>query len=271
MQTNYSTFIIDDVLPEDLFNYPGPDNKEFDIQGFLESKNSFLATYLINGKNYSEYLNEFCKLVKQNPKIYLVQLQKEYGLLTMSTEPAQDILKKCLGETISKPVDYDGYIGVVTQHESYATNSHYNFHVKDQSVLIDYSAKFTLKGFRLTIKNRFTKMLYRNHPMSGTPTSIFSSGFWFEMDKNILLPNTLFINSNNHYVADALHPTTNPFYFDPKNKKVYSAEENTEEWVTINCLRVFKQKALGNHGVYKFWLIWGELFPEDLKTYHKEV
>jgi hypothetical protein len=77
-----------------LRNYKAMTQKE--IQDFLASKKSVLATYKVKDKTAAQHIYEACKKHKINPQVILVTLQKEQLLIT-SSKASQKRLKWAMG------------------------------------------------------------------------------------------------------------------------------------------------------------------------------
>ena len=70
-----------------------------DIQDFLEDQNSFLAIYSTGGKTAAEIIKIWADTESVNPKIILVTLQKEQGLVSEENNPGNQSprLKEAMG------------------------------------------------------------------------------------------------------------------------------------------------------------------------------
>lgn len=76
VKSYYGEFDPQDTLPDSLF---GAFDENLDIQGFFKSKNSYLATYMVNGRNVQQIINDACRPYSVNQKYIMVLLQKEQG------------------------------------------------------------------------------------------------------------------------------------------------------------------------------------------------
>jgi hypothetical protein len=289
-QSYYDVFINDDVIPNSFYKY----DPAFNIAGFLKSKNSFLATYSINGISFSSYLNDACKTLNQNPKIHLVNLQKEQSIINMTTEPPTRVMNRALGYGMEDDGDKPAYYGFQKQIDSAIAwySSHYSkFNVASPgSILVDSSDRFGVPGFKIAPKNTMTYLNYYYTPWTGTPTSIFSTGFWFdETLKQIMLDISSLRGRLGNMIPGTMDPDVNPFFVDVDNKVITTEDRyniyinyinsthdgpinNPVEPVVAEVLKVYRQKPWGTHGVYLFWDIWKTFFPDDLKqSNHIEV
>jgi len=292
MKKNYlESYYNDDILPDDLYPF-----EEFDVQGFLESRNCFLKDFKVGDISYAQYLTDTCKAKNQNPKITLVNLQKEQSIITMPTPPPQRKLDRALGfgmEDDGDPtdggVDKTVFYGFQKQNDSEINwyDVHWN-KFKDvkplPKQLVDTASRFNMKGFWIQPLNVMTFMAYHYTPWTGTPTSIFSTGFWFDDTNKAILDQSALQSLLGTMADGTVNPATNPFYFDLykrvvvteaeyiENQKlkttVVSGPVNNKSYPTIrNLIKVYRQKPWGSHGVYLFWKTWKYFWPDDLKKY----
>ena len=151
--------------------------------------------------------------------------------------------------------------------------------------LVDVSAKFNIGGFKIVPKNVTTFMAYHYTPWTGTPDSLFYTGFWFDDTHKTMLDPSVLLDNLGNMVDGTVNPATNPFWFDLDKKKLsnkydYSVNEDLKRTVVTgpinnpaapviqNLIEVFRQKPWKSHGVYLFWLTWKYFWPDDLKKYN---
>ncbi len=94
-----------------------------DIQKFLETRGSGLATQKVGNKKISDLVYEACKSYGLNPKVLLVMYQKEQSLIS-TAKPDQDQLDCALGYG-SCNSKYDG-IEVQTDYAAYSLGEGYD-------------------------------------------------------------------------------------------------------------------------------------------------
>ena len=172
---DYTMWIPDDVLPEDLFSYCG--SGTFSIQKFLESKKSFLSNYPIETPEdatrpvtpYNVWLDHICQVADISPKILLVSLQKEQSLISKKAPPSESILKRCLGFGMTDSGDMTQYYGFAQQHIFAADWFKRKHELAIKPIPVDN------KLITLTPLTKFTSVLYTYTPWTGSPDSTYYS------------------------------------------------------------------------------------------------
>jgi hypothetical protein len=101
----------DNILPDALFAYAN----HFNIQLWLEERNCFLKDFILLGHKFSDYLICMCETMGLNPKLVLVSLQREQGLIAMSSEPGIEVLNRALGVGMYDDSDNASFYGFQTQ------------------------------------------------------------------------------------------------------------------------------------------------------------
>ena len=171
-QIPYTLWLMNDVMPNELFGY-----EKFPIQEFLTQKKSFLADYKIGaeggGEIYADWLDAKCHAANLNPKHILVTLQKEQSLIENApVVPEQRKLDRALGFAMTDTGDQPQFYGFQRQHET-AIKDITTDYVKYSKLSIQ--PKKTVDGNLLTIQplNEFTSTLYEYTPWTGTRESIY--------------------------------------------------------------------------------------------------
>lgn len=196
MQISYLRWIINDVLPNDLFWYS---SARLDIQSFLVQRGGFLKDYIVENTLYSTWLDNECKKENLNPKIILINLQKEQSALTHPL-PSEKILNRILGYGMNDSGDLQQYYGFEKQHRSAILDITQDF--MKYKAMSRQPEKIIDGGLvKIYPSNAMTSMLYEYTPWSGDPSSIW-----------------------------------------------------TAKWGGI-------------HGVYLFWKLWAQYWPDDLKNF----
>lgn len=195
MKVSYLTWVVNDVLPDNLLWYP--QSQTFDIQAFLIQRGGFLKDYSVDGVPYANWLNTKCSDYNLNPKIILVNLQKEQSALTRPLPP-EHVLNRILGYGMTCAGDMPQYYGFVKQHEQAILDivqdfAKYKAMSRQPEMIIDGGL------VKIRPSNAMTSTLYEYTPWSGSPSSIW-----------------------------------------------------TAKWGGI-------------HGVYLFWKLWVQYWPEDLR------
>lgn len=196
MKVSYLTWVVNDALPNDLLWYP-QSAQAFDIQSFLIQRGGFLKDYSVDGVPYSDWLATKCSNSNLNPKVILVNLQKEQSALTRPLPP-DNVLNRILGYGMTDSGDMKQYYGFAKQHEQAILDitkdfAKYKALARQPEMIIDSGL------VKIRPSNAMTSMLYEYTPWSGAPCSIW-----------------------------------------------------TAKWGGI-------------HGVYLFWKLWTQYWPEDLK------
>lgn len=165
---NYLIWDKEDVLPDELFYY-----QDFNLIDFLKSKKSFLTNYKISGILYSDWLMSVCKENNINAKIIICSLQKEQGLVTITSTPPEKLLKRCLGFGMTDSGDLQKYYGFENQHIS--AISWFNKKFSLAKNLVKENKGIVVDGglLKLFPKNAFTYVLYLYTPWTGGPDSDF--------------------------------------------------------------------------------------------------
>lgn len=157
------------MIKESLFFY-----KPLDVQAFLIQKNSFLKDYKISDSLFSEYVECMCCAFDVNPKLILVSLQREQGLISKSITPSEDVLKRALGVGCYDDRDINTFYGFQHQIDGCI----------DTYVKWFYSKIVELKIDDKLIKpdNRFIYTLYKYtpHEESLKLTCNIWKGYWKE-------------------------------------------------------------------------------------------
>jgi len=164
---NYTHWVSNDVMPDALFSY-----QQVDVQGFLQKKNSFLKDYKINDVFYADWLDTQCKAAGLNPKVILVNLQKEQSLVSKITLPPEKIMNRALGYGMTDDGDQEQYYGFDKQNIAAISRMPMWFEklagqTPQPPILVD-GGKLSL--FPLSA---FTSVLYRYTPWTGSPDSTY--------------------------------------------------------------------------------------------------
>lgn len=195
MKVSYLTWVVNDVLPNDLLWFQASAN--FDIQSFLNVRGGFLKDYTVDGVPYSDWLKNRCSEANLNPKAILVNLQKEQRALTRLLPP-ENVLNRILGYGMTDSGDMPKFYGFAKQHECAIQDitrdfAKYKAMARQPEMIIDNGL------VKIRPSNAMTSMLYEYTPWSGDASSIW-----------------------------------------------------TAKWGGI-------------HGVYLFWRLWSQYWPEDLR------
>jgi hypothetical protein len=173
-KTDYTIWSLTNVLPDELLFY-----SNFDIQKFLNSKKSFLTNYKIDNELYSDFLDKNCKENNLNPKIILINLQKEQSILVKKSEPPEKVMNRALGFGMTDFEDISKFYGFKQQHISAITWFKKNIEKykpiyssgKKLDILIDNNTR------KIIPINLFTYLLYLYTPWSGSIDSLFYSKY----------------------------------------------------------------------------------------------
>jgi hypothetical protein len=170
---------MNDIIPDDLFFY-----EDVPVQQFLRRRKSFLADYLVDNLTYSDWLKTKCSEANINPKLLLVQLQKEQSLVSKTAEPPESVMKRCLGFGATDSGDLEQYYGFEKQHISAITRMSMDFE-NFRKLSTQPQRKINNNYDLITPANALTSVLYKYTPWSGEPTSLWSVGFTNQAKKVI--------------------------------------------------------------------------------------
>ena len=167
MRLNYTTFMMNDVMPDALFLY-----SPFDTQKFLTEKGCFLSTYKIGDLLYADWLDAQSKLKNVNPKITLVNLQKEQSIIAMKQEPPVRIMNRAFGYAMTDAGDNDKYYGFEIQNLGQLNDLAHDY---AKYKLLRQQPTRVVDGGLLKIHplNIFTSVLYEYTPWTGSPDSMY--------------------------------------------------------------------------------------------------
>ncbi len=169
---DYTMWMMNDVMPDELMGY-----QLLDIQAFLESRKTFLATYKIDAVPYSIWLDQKCQEKDLNPKHILVNLQKEQSLIDNApTLPNQRTLNRALGYGMEDDGDRPEFYGFQRQNEC-AIKDIVRDYKKYKAQKIQPKQKVDEGLLILQPFTAFTSVLYEYTPWTGTPESIFYAKF----------------------------------------------------------------------------------------------
>jgi hypothetical protein len=169
----YSTWITNDVLPDDLFSY-----REYNIQEFLESRNCCLKDFKKeDGSNYSKWLDTCCQEANLNPKKILTDLQKEQSLISTKALPSQKRLDRALGYGMTDSGDKPQFYGFTVQNTKAIADAIHDYKKYENK---KYQPVKRVDNGLLSIQplTAFTSVLYEYTPWTGTPESIYATGYF---------------------------------------------------------------------------------------------
>ena len=154
---------------------------DFDIQKFLESKRTFLATYKINGRLVSDIIKEASQYV--SAKVIIVQLEKEQSIISTPGFPTQHQMDWAMGfGKEGGGVTKSQYQGMENQilHAAKRMRDMYENgaqqYIGDISKTLPADAGYT--DGPLTVVNKATVALYRYTPHITTPDGGGNKLFW---------------------------------------------------------------------------------------------
>jgi len=174
MKLSYETFLVNDVLPDDLLDY----DPDFSIKEFLSRKRSFLSKLAVEGSDllYPDWLDAVCCENNLNPKVILVNLQKEQSLVTKKSKPPEKIMKRALGFGMTDSGDIEKYYGFAKQN--IAAIKWYNKNISSASRKLSEGKKLSITVdaglLKLTTATVNTYLLYKYTPWTGAPGSYYA-------------------------------------------------------------------------------------------------
>jgi len=179
--TSYYIFNKRQIFPDTLFKC----QNGWNIQEWLEKKKSFLAKYKIFNHTFAEFLKVMCISKNVNPKLILVSLQREQGLVTKRKMPGEEKLKRALGVGCTDSGDNEKWYGFDNQINGAIKTYVKWFKEPIEKISVDYGKRV------VTPKNHFTYALYKYTPhiSAADLTHRIWRGWWKEdllnYDRNI--------------------------------------------------------------------------------------
>lgn len=153
MTDDYTAFKEQDVLPDRLFNY-----ECLNIQRFLESVDSWMRSYHFGNHLFSEFLDIYCSTKHINPKLILVSLQREQGILKRKEKPENKVLERALGVGCTDSGDNTTFYGFEKQISG-ACNTYIRWFKEPLGLIrVDFGKKV------ISPANHFTFSLYKYTP-----------------------------------------------------------------------------------------------------------
>lgn len=160
------------ILPDSLFHY----QNHLNIQQWLEKKNCFLKDFQVFSHLFSDYITIMGETLNVNPKLILVSLQREQGLISKHDIPSEKVLNRALGVgCYDDGTDNSKFTGFVKQIDGCMSTYLKWFNRDIRPMLID--------GKSLLPENHFTYALYNYtpHVEAGKLTYDIWAG-WFPND-----------------------------------------------------------------------------------------
>ena len=165
------------ILPDVLFPY----QDHFDIQAWLRSKNCFLENFEVLSHLFSDYLLVMCERIHVNPKLILVSLQREQGMISMHSVPANNVLNRALGVGCTDSGDETNFYGFQSQIDGAIETYKKWFDRKIMPLQID--------GKNIMPLNQFTYALYMYTPhLAAAKLTYDIWRGWFPDDINPVIP-----------------------------------------------------------------------------------
>jgi len=165
---DYTVWVMNDVVPDNLFYYA-----DYDVQGFLEDKKCFLADYKIGDVLYSDWLIAACKAVNLNPKVILIQLQKEQSIISARAVPPDRVMNRCLGYGMTDAGDEPQFYGFDKQNSCAIADMTKDF-IKYKAMSTQPPQLVDNGTLSVLPLNAFTSTSYEYTPWTGSPDSVFS-------------------------------------------------------------------------------------------------
>jgi hypothetical protein len=159
------------------------------IQNFLGARNSVLAGYQENGRSAASIISDASNAHRINPQVILATLQKEQGLLTLTSydtaaDPSSK-LRKAAGYACPDSGNCDSkYAGFTNQVDGLAFQLRYNFDGSRTKKFTDYQVgqTMTFDGTALVLNNQATASLYRYTPHVSGNRSFYNTFFTYFLE-----------------------------------------------------------------------------------------